>query len=189
MKNYNATIMIVDDDPNDLFLIERAFRRIGVTEPIQTVNGGREAIAYMMGEGKYADRKKYVYPTFICTDLKMPDMDGFSVLEHLKKNPEWSVIPTVVLTSSCDPDDIKKAYMLGASSYHVKPGSAEALRAQLKVLNDYWMTCEVPAVDSSGRQLLTDSKGKLGQRYEQPERGLNENETRMIYEPGSRRGK
>ncbi len=180
MKHYHATIMIVDDDPNDRFLIERAFRKIGVMDPIQTLNGGREAIAYMMGEGKYADRSVYVYPTFISTDLKMPEVDGFAVLEHLKNNPEWSVIPTVVLTSSRDLDDIKKAYMLGASSYHVKPSSAEKLREQLKVLHDYWMTCEVPQVDRSGRQLITDSQGKLGERFEQPERGLSDEETRMI---------
>jgi CheY-like chemotaxis protein len=166
MKHYHATIMIVDDDPNDRF--------------IQTLHGGREAIAYMMGEGKYANRTAYVYPTFITTDLKMPDVDGFSVLEHLKNNPEWSVIPTVVLTSSRDLDDIKKAYMLGASSYHVKPSSPDALQKQLKVLHDYWMTCEVPEVDSSGRQLLTDSQGKLGERFQQPTRGLGNDETRMM---------
>lgn len=160
---------IRDDDPNDLFLIERAFKKIGVTDPVHTVNGGREAIAYMMGEGKYADRKKYAYPTFISTDLKMPDMNGFAVLEHLKHNPEWAVIPTIVLTASTDLDDIKKAYMLGASSYHVKPETSDALRAQLKILREYWMTCEVPQVDSSGRQLPTDSRGKLGERFDQPD--------------------
>ena len=171
MKNYNATIMIVDDDPNDLFLIERALLKIGATARIRPVNGGAEAIAYMIGEGKYADRSNYAYPTFICTDLKMRGVDGFSVLEHRKKDPVSSMIPTVVLTSSCDPDDIKKAYMLGACSYHVKPGSADALRAQLKALYDYWMTCEIPEADSSGHQFLTESQGKLGERYEQSERG------------------
>jgi len=168
MKKYHATIMVVDDDSNDLLFIERAFRSIGVKDPIHTVSGGREAIAYLMGEGKYADRKTFAYPTFITTDLKMPDADGFFVLEHLRNNPEWAVIPTVVLTSSSDPDDIKKAYMLGASSYHVKPATTEQLRHQLKVLHDYWVTCEVPEVDSTGRQLRTDSKGKLGERYAQP---------------------
>ena len=169
MKKYHATIMIVDDDINDLILIERAFRDIGVKDPIHTINGGGEAIAYMMGEGKYSDRNVYAYPTFITTDLKMPGVDGFAVLEHLKDNPAWSVIPTVVLTSSRDLDDIKKAYMLGASSYHVKPGTPEGLRQQLKVLHDYWLTCEVPEVDRNGRQLHTDSKGKLGERFAQPQ--------------------
>lgn len=168
MRPYHSTIMVVDDDPNDLIFIERAFRSIGVKDPIHTINGGEEAIAYMKGEGKYADRATYAYPTFITTDLKMPGQDGFAVLEHLKNNPGWAVIPTVVLTSSPDLDDIKKAYMLGASSYHVKPNSTDELRHQLKVLHDYWMTCQVPEVDITGRQLRTDSRGKLGERFEQP---------------------
>jgi PAS domain S-box-containing protein len=168
MKAYHSTIMVVDDDPSDLMLIERAFRAIGVKDPIHTINGGLEAIAYMMAEGKYADRSVYAYPTFITTDLKMPGADGFAVLEHLKNNPEWAVIPTVVLSGSADLDDIKKAYMLGASSYHVKPSAPDGLRNILKALNNYWLTCEVPEVDSTGRQLRTDSVGKLGERFAQP---------------------
>jgi CheY-like chemotaxis protein len=160
--------MVVDDDPNDLFLIEAGFRSVGVTDPIHTINGGQEAIDYMMGNGKYSDREVYAYPTFITTDLKMPVKDGFAVLQHLKNNPEWAVIPTVVLTSSADLDDIKKAYMLGASSFHVKPYGLDRLRVLLKVLHDYWMTCEVPQVDQSGRQLRTNSAGKLGERFAQP---------------------
>ncbi len=167
MKKYHSTILIVDHDPKDRYHIERAFREIGVKDPIHTMSGGREAISYMTGEGKYADRSLYAYPTFVTTELKMPGTDGFAVLEHLQQNPEWAIIPTVVLTSSRDLDDIKKAYMLGASSYHVKPNSPPDLRAQLKVLHDYWMTCEVPQVDITGRQLHTDSEGKLGERFEQ----------------------
>lgn len=168
MKNYHSTVLIVDDDANDLLLIEKAFRSIGVTDPIHLINGGREAIAYMLGDGKYADRSVYAYPTFITIDLKMPGADGFAVLQHLKKNPAWAIIPTVILSSSRDLDDIKKAYMLGASSYHLKPHAFDDLRRQLKVLHDYWMTCEVPEVDSTGHQLPTDSKGKLGERFAQP---------------------
>ena len=169
MKKYHATIMVVEDDSNDHFMIGEAFRKIGVTDPIQFVSSGAEAIAYMMGEGKYSDRQKYAYPTFIMTDLKMPNGDGFAVLEFLKGNPQWKVIPTIVLSASADLDDIKKSYMLGASSYHVKPRSHEELRKQLKVINDYWMACQVPEVDSTGKQLVTDSKGKLGERFKQDE--------------------
>jgi len=171
MKKYHSTILIVDDDLNDLLLIEAAFIANGVQDPIQKVQSGSEAIAYMMGEGKYSDRSRYAYPTFITVDLKMPGADGFAVLEHLKKNPEWAIIPTVILSSSRDLDDIKKAYMLGASSYHVKPNSLDGLRQQLKVLHDYWMTCEVPQVDSTGHQVLTDSEGKLGARFAQRAKG------------------
>jgi CheY-like chemotaxis protein len=167
MKKYHSTILVVDDELHDRTFIEGSFRAIGVTDPIHTVNGGQEAINYMLGDGRYSDRVTYAYPTFITIDLKMPGKDGFSVLEFLKKNPAWAIIPTVILTSSSDLDDIKKAYRLGASSYHVKPVSLGALRKQLKVLHDYWMTCEVPEVDITGHQLPTNSKGKLGERFAQ----------------------
>ena len=167
MKKYHATILVVEDDPNDRFFVERGFRAIGVTDPIHLLADGNDAIAYLMGEGKYADRNKFAYPTFIITDLKMPGADGFAVLEFLKGNPKWAVIPTIVLSASYDPDDIKKSYMLGASSYHVKPNTNKALENQLRVIHDYWMTCEVPEVDASGKQLLTKSKGKLGERFPQ----------------------
>jgi CheY-like chemotaxis protein len=165
MKQYHSTIMVVDDDANDRTLIEESFRSIGITDPLQVMSGGAEAIAYMCGEGKFADRSAFPYPTFIVTDLKMPGTDGFAVLEHLKNHPNWAIIPTVVLSGSRDLDDIKKAYMLGASSYHVKPHSLAEFSAQIKILHDYWMSCEVPEVDASGRQLPTDGRGKLGERY------------------------
>ena len=168
MKKYHATILIVEDDPNDRFLIERAFRAIGVRDPIQLVNDGAEAIAYLIGDGKYADREKFAYPTFVVTDLKMPRADGFAVLEFLKGNPEWAIIPTIVLTGSRDLDDIKKSYLLGANSYHVKPPTQEKLEKQLAVIHAYWMTCEVPEVDITGKQMPTDSRGKLGERFAQP---------------------
>jgi len=168
MKKYHATILIVDDDEHFLLFAERAFRLNGVTDPIQKVHSGSEAIAYMKGDGKFADRTIYKYPTFIMIDLKMPNGDGFSVLQHFKAHPQWAIIPTVVLSSSTDLDDIKKAYMLGASSYHVKPVPLDELRTQLKILHDYWMTCEVPEVDVTGRQVPTQSDGKLGERFKQP---------------------
>jgi CheY-like chemotaxis protein len=167
MRKIHPTILVVDDDVNDQFLIRTAFKKIGVTDPIHVVGDGTEAIEYMMGEGKYADRKKFAYPTFILTDLQMPGKDGFAVLEFLKTNPEWAVIPTIVFSASTDPDDIKKAYMLGASSYHVKPSTNGALMHQILVLHAYWMTCEVPEVDSTGRQVHTESAGKLGERFPQ----------------------
>jgi len=168
MKPYHATILIVDDDANDQSFIEMAFRANGVTGPIHAVSSGNQAIAYLMGEGIYADRTQFAYPTFIMTDLKMPDGDGFEVLQHIKSNPAWAAIPAVVLSGSADPDDIRTAYLLGASTYHTKPASFEELRAQLKILHDYWMTCQIPEVDLTGKQLRTDADGKLGERFPQP---------------------
>ncbi|MDB6112489.1 MAG: response regulator receiver protein [Pedosphaera sp.] len=168
MRPKNFTILIADDDPNDRRMIEASFRRSGVTNPIHAVESGEEAIAYLEGKGEYADRKHFAYPSYIICDLKMPRGDGFAVLQHLKSRPEWAVIPTVILSGSGDLDDIKKAYILGASSYIVKPTDLEGLRRITKVLFDFWSECEVPEVDESGKQLITESAGKLGAGIPQP---------------------
>ncbi len=98
-------------------------------------------------------------------DLNMRDGDGFSVLEDFKSEPEWAVIPTLVFSSSSDPEDIERSYLLGAASYIVKPTESEELKRLLRVFHDYWSECEVPEIDSSGRWLDTESKGKLGARF------------------------
>jgi CheY-like chemotaxis protein len=164
MRRTKPTILVVDDDENDRLFIASAFLAIGVST-VYSVESGDAAIAYLQGDGSYADRAAYPYPDFVITDLKMPQGDGFAVLEHLKKTPEWAVIPTVVLTGSQDNDDIKKAYWLGASAHHVKPSSPDGLRALVKALHGYWLMCEVPALDRSGKQVQTNGLHKLGHRF------------------------
>lgn len=158
----------MDDDQNDRTLVESALRFNGVTCPIMSACDGLEAISYLMGERRFSNRREFPYPTFIVLDLKMPRADGFEVLRHLKRNPAFAITPTVVLSASQDADDIKKAYMLGASCYHLKPASFDELQSQLKILHDYWRTCRLPARDETGRQTQTDSTGKLGERFLQP---------------------
>jgi CheY-like chemotaxis protein len=189
VKKHAPTILIVEDDLNDQFFINRALQKIGVTGPVHLVNNGLEAIAYMMGEGKFADRALFAYPTFVITDLKMPGADGFAVLDFFKANPEWAVIPTIVLSASSDLDDIKKSYMLGASSYHIKPSSPAALAQLLTVLHAYWLTCEVPEVDASGRQLHTNSNGKLGERFAQADQRKPAVKSRRMVQAPSAAGK
>jgi CheY-like chemotaxis protein len=165
MKNYNPTIIVIQDEFIDTDLIRAAFKKIGVSAPVHFLRGGRQAIAYMMGEGEFSDRQKFAYPTFVLTDLHMADGDGFAILEFLKTNPEWAIIPTIVLSESMDLDDIKASYLLGASSYHIKPRTQSAMTHLMLILHAYWMTCEVPEVDVSGRQLSTDDRGKLSERF------------------------
>ena len=163
MKRQNHTILLVEDDPNDQALIVLGFRSIGVTDPIHVVQNGIEAISYLNGEGKYADRDRYQFPSTILTDLKMPEMSGFDVLQHLKTDPDWAIIPTIVLSASSDLDDIKKSYLLGAASYFTKPNSFDALKVLLKRVHDYWEEAEVPEVNASGKMLPTEGRGKLGE--------------------------
>jgi CheY-like chemotaxis protein len=168
MRPKNFTILVADDDANDRKMTEICFRRNGIANPVQLVESGEEAIAYLEGTGQYADRSRFAYPSFIICDLKMPHGDGFTVLQHLKSNPQWAVIPTVILSASGDLDDIKKAYLLGASSYLVKPSDLPGLLRLTKILYDYWNECEVPEVDATGRQLHTESAGKMGAGIPQP---------------------
>jgi CheY-like chemotaxis protein len=167
MKLTDFIILVVDDNANDRAMITRAFRQNGVTQTIQCVGSGDDAISYLKGDGKYSDRALFPYPSFIMSDLKMPRGDGLSVLQHLKSVPEWAIIPTLVFSASADLDDIKKAYMLGAVSYLVKPVEFTELRKLLKVCHDYWMECEIPQVDATGKKLRTASTGKLGERFPQ----------------------
>lgn len=166
MKKTSVTILIADDDPNDLMFIQGAFRAVGVTSQIRTVDGGVEAIAYLKGEGIYSDRSVYAYPDFLVTDLKMPEVDGFGVLEFLKRNSKAPQILSVMLSGSADDDDIRKAYRLGASAYHLKPSSTTDLRILVKALHDYWMLCEFPESNRTDTaQDSADSLHKLGARF------------------------
>jgi CheY-like chemotaxis protein len=159
-----TAILIVDDDANDQFLIQTALRQGGAVAPIFAVNDGAEAIAYLKGEGPYADREFFLFPTMILTDLKMPKVNGFELLRFLQGNSNLSVLPTIVLSSSSDRHDVQSAYRLGANSYQVKSQTLDALCEQMKLIHDYWMRCEVPEADTSGNLLQTDGDGKLSEK-------------------------
>lgn len=158
-------ILIVDDDLDAQELLALSFERLGVSSRVSCVGSGNEAVAYVTGQGEFSDRKRFPYPSLLITDLKMPDGDGFSLLEQLKSTPQHRVLPTVVMSASSDADDVKKSYMLGASNYFVKPAEFNALERLIKLLYEIWLLAEIPAVDSSGKQLNTDSVGKLGERF------------------------
>lgn len=164
MKAKHPCFLVVDDSEDDRFLIVRALRNFW-TDPIHSVNSATEAIAYLNGEGRFADRNQFPYPTMIMADLKMPDGDGFDLLQNLKQSPLWAVIPTIVLSSSGDPDDVKQAYALGASCFLSKPGNYAGLDKLMGELINFWDKCEVPEVDVSGKLLETSSQGKLGGRF------------------------
>jgi CheY-like chemotaxis protein len=168
MKERRKVVLIADDDPDDRMFLERTLHRLDEELCIRTVRDGTEALEYLDGAGAFADRKGFPFPTFMFVDLKMPRVDGFSVLEHVKSHPQWAVIPTIVLSASSDPDDIKKAFLSGASAYHVKPATAEARDHLCRVLLDYWDVSEVPETDEEGNQVKTSSSGKLGERIPQP---------------------
>jgi len=132
-------ILLVEDDPNDIILIKRAFEKANITNPLQVVEDGEEAISYLTGKGRYGDRVKYPLPMLLLLDLKLPRKSGHEVLEWLRKQPMLKRLTVVVLTSSQQSSDINRAYDLGANSYLVKPVTFDALVEMVKTLNFYWV--------------------------------------------------
>jgi CheY-like chemotaxis protein len=170
MKPRKHTLLIADDEEDQRILYQRTFVGLSTRYQVQLTASGNEAIAYLKGEGRYSDRKQFEFPSYIITDLEMLDGDGFAVLDFLKKNPTLSVIPVVMLSSSQNEDDIRQAYLLGASSYFVKPQGIPELTELLKTIHDYWRKCEVPQVDLEGFAMPTESRGRPGERFTKPQK-------------------
>ncbi len=133
------TILLVEDDPNDVFLIQRAFRKANLANPIQVMNDGEAAVQYLSGQEPYADRDRYPLPMLMLLDLKLPRRSGLEVLEWLKQQPKLKRLPVVVLTSSREHTDLNRAYDLGANSYLVKPVAFDSLLSMVQTLNQYWL--------------------------------------------------
>src|SRR5688572_19634691 len=111
----HAPILLIDDDDNDVVFIRRALVKGGIPNPLQAVNDAETAIEYLSGKCIYSDRLKYPFPMCIITDLKMPRKTGLEFLRWLQEHSECDMIPTVVMTSSSQPSDIRNAYKLGAN--------------------------------------------------------------------------
>ena len=131
-------ILLVEDDPNDVFLIEHSLRKAGIPKPIAIATDGEQAIEYLSGAGKYADRGAYPLPDCLLTDLKMPKKNGFDVLKWIRANDECRRIPAMVLTSSQQAEDIERSYCLGATAFFVKPIRIEEMEQLIKSIVDFW---------------------------------------------------
>lgn len=131
------TILLVEDNPDDVILFRRAMVNSGMTHTVQVAQDGMEALNYLRGEDKFADRNAYAIPDAIVLDLKMPRLAGLELLAWLKDDPEHRVIPIIVLTSSELDADVKRAYELGANTYLVKPTNFDRLVKVVKRISDY----------------------------------------------------
>jgi two-component system response regulator len=132
-------ILQVDDDANDVFLLQHAMTKAGVKNPIQVVTDGQQAIDYLRGAGKFADRAKFPLPCLILLDLKLPYVMGLEVLKWIRQQAGPALV-VVVLTASGQDADIAAAYRLGANAYLIKPSEASKLDDMVKALKDFWLT-------------------------------------------------
>lgn len=139
MQLTDFTILMVEDDPNDILLTQRAFMQASLVNPLRIVRDGQEAIQYLGGRDAYADRSKYPLPSLILLDLKLPKKSGLEVLEFLRAQPSLKQTPVIVLTSSQESSDIQRAYTLGANSYLLKPVGFDGLLEMVKAIGMYWV--------------------------------------------------
>lgn len=139
MSTNSYTILLVEDEPNDVFLFERAFRKLNLSGNLQVASDGEAAISYLTGEGEYADRERYPIPSLVLLDLKLPRISGLEILSWLRQQPGLKRLLVVVLSSSKETIDINRAYDLGANSYLVKPVAFGTLVNIVKTLDLYWL--------------------------------------------------
>ena len=135
----HASILVAEDDTNDILLMRRAFEIARIPNPIQVVTNGREAVAYLEGSGQYSNRELYPFPGLLLLDLKMPWMDGFDVLRWMRSQEHLSSLPVVILTSSNLESDIKKSKLFGVFDYRVKPNRFEDLVKLITDVRQQWL--------------------------------------------------
>ena len=139
MSMENIEILLVEDNPNDEELTLYALRKNNITNQIQVVRDGAEALEYIFCTGAFADRQINDPPKVVLLDLKLPKVDGLEVLERIKADARTRIIPVVVLTSSQEERDIVESYQLGVNSYIVKPVDFEQFNEAVRHIGLYWM--------------------------------------------------
>lgn len=134
------TFLLVEDDPNDVWMLRAEFGRVPAHIQLVNVEDGKDAMHYLERHGKYADTRCYPPPDVILLDLKMPRINGFEFLQWLRSSSDshHHFIPVVVMSSSALREDVDRAYALGANSYLVKPVEWKLFQARIQALGIYW---------------------------------------------------
>lgn len=132
------TILLAEDNEDDIFIFERAYKQAQATNPVQIARDGEEVVDYLAGAGRFADRKRFPLPYLVLLDLKLPLRNGLEVLEWIRARPELATLHVVVLTSSAEQRDLARARALGARHYFVKPPRAKTLADVLAIFRAEW---------------------------------------------------
>ncbi len=146
MTDHLIEILLVDDNPNDVALALYAFKKSNLTNRIQVVRDGAEALEFLFRTGQFESRAN-TSPKVVLLDLKLPKVDGLEVLQRLRADPRTRTLPVVVLTSSREDRDIVESYQLGVNSFIVKPVDFEQFTEVVRQLGFYWALLNQPPID------------------------------------------
>jgi CheY-like chemotaxis protein len=133
-----CSILLVEDDADDVFFVSEALRRSGVELPLDVARNGQEAIDFLVRTA--AAEPKTLRPCLMLLDLNLPQKTGLEVLKWVRQESFWKTIIVVVLTSSTSEMDMHQAYLLGANSYLIKPSDATKLREVGQFIKQYWLS-------------------------------------------------
>jgi len=137
-KGTKGGLLLVEDNEADVIFFKRAVARTKSDVALDVVMNGVDAVQFLSGGGPYGDRQRHPLPSILVLDLKLPRMSGLEVLEWLSGQPGLRAVRTIVLTSSPEESDIRRAYALGAVSYVVKPVESAALQEVVQSIVGYW---------------------------------------------------
>jgi len=137
-------ILVAEDDANDRVLLTHALMRDSLPVRVAMVGDGEEAVNYLEGEGRFANRAEFPMPDLLLLDLKMPRMNGLDVLRWLRTNELCPSLPVIIFSGSGLEKDVQAAYHLGANTYFQKRGDPRALIALLRLVIQYWLASMRP---------------------------------------------
>jgi two-component system, response regulator len=134
-----STILLVEDNEDDIALTLRAFKKAKIANPVVVARDGVEALDYLFATGPHAGRDPAELPSVVLLDLKLPKVDGLEVLRRVRADPRTRLARTVVLTSSKEDQDVLQSYELGACSYIRKPVDFDKFLDAVATLGVYWL--------------------------------------------------
>lgn len=150
MNDANKVILLVEDSEDDVVLTLRAFKRSHLMNPIEVVRDGVEALDFLFARGPHEGRADSALPTLVILDLKLPRLDGLSVLRQIRADERTQFLPVVILTSSKEEQDLVSGYSLGANSYVRKPVDFSEFLEAVRVLGIYWLALNQVAPPKAG---------------------------------------
>jgi two-component system response regulator len=140
----NKTILLVEDNPDDVKLTLRAFKRNNMLNPIEVARDGIEALDFLFARGAFTERAGKPLPALVLLDLQLPRLDGLGVLKAIRGDERTRLVPVVILTSSKEEQDLLGGYSLGANSYVRKPVDFAEFLEAVRLLGVYWLMTNQP---------------------------------------------